>query len=239
MIQVKRGKTSNWMKQETPLADGQPGYDRERNKLKIGDGKRSWNELPDASGVSADTVLMPESKAKEVEAAKQAAIKTLGPVGSLVLAALNKEDKPIFTYGTESPDENTVGKVYLQYYDSEPEVDYVVDWGINGIWTYQKWHSGIAKCWGTLKVKTAVDKPFESIALFSNRADISSVSYPLTFDKIPTETASLQTPGGLVWLASKLSNTTKTTATYNIISVDSLTNTANYSINLHVEGFWK
>lgn len=28
------------------------------------------------------------------------------------------------------------------------EVDYVVDEGIDGIWTYRKWASGIAECWG-------------------------------------------------------------------------------------------
>ena len=29
MIQIKRGKTANWKKQTTPLADGQPGYDKD------------------------------------------------------------------------------------------------------------------------------------------------------------------------------------------------------------------
>ena len=28
-------------------------------------------------------------------------------------------------------------------------VDYVVEEGTSGIWTYRKWNSGIAECWGT------------------------------------------------------------------------------------------
>ena len=30
--------------------------------------------------------------------------------------------------------------------------DYVVEQGINGIWTYRKWNSGIAECWGRMSV---------------------------------------------------------------------------------------
>ena len=28
-------------------------------------------------------------------------------------------------------------------------VDYIVEQGTSGIWTYRKWNSGIAECWGT------------------------------------------------------------------------------------------
>ena len=27
--------------------------------------------------------------------------------------------------------------------------DYVIETGTSGIWTYRKWNSGIAECWGT------------------------------------------------------------------------------------------
>ena len=33
-------------------------------------------------------------------------------------------------------------------------VDYIVEQGTSGIWTYRKWNSGIAECWGMQK-KTA------------------------------------------------------------------------------------
>ena len=31
-------------------------------------------------------------------------------------------------------------------------VDYVVEQGTSGIWTYRKWNSGIAECWGQTSV---------------------------------------------------------------------------------------
>lgn len=31
-------------------------------------------------------------------------------------------------------------------------VDYVVETGTSGIWTYRKWKSGIAECWGKISV---------------------------------------------------------------------------------------
>ncbi len=48
-------------------------------------------------------------------------------------------------------------------------VDYIAEEGTSGIWTYRKWSSGIAECWGlhdttaasTGNIATAVDYPFE------------------------------------------------------------------------------
>lgn len=46
MIQFKRGKTASWATQTEPLADGQPGYDKDTHELKIGDGTTSFANLP-------------------------------------------------------------------------------------------------------------------------------------------------------------------------------------------------
>ena len=47
---------------------------------------------------------------------------------------------------TEAPN----GTVWLQYGNTwvEEAADYVVEHGKSGIWTYRKWNSGIAECWG-------------------------------------------------------------------------------------------
>lgn len=34
------------------------------------------------------------------------------------------------------------------YINSSPVVDHIVEQGTKGIWTYRKWESGIAECWG-------------------------------------------------------------------------------------------
>lgn len=217
MIKFKRGKTTTWKKRTVPLADGQPGYDKEKHRLKIGDGQHLWSELPNV-GLSAEDILKEEAKAKEDY-------------------AKDKEDRAIFTYGSENPDEDTVGRVYLQHYDSEPEVDYIVSYGVDGIWTYQKWHSGIVKCWGNLDVDKSIQSVFEESKLYYSEAT-SKVSYPVKFSTTPSETATIRSTGNLVWLASKNNNTVSESATYTIISPDKQSN-AKYKIMLQVYGFCK
>lgn len=219
MIQFKRGSTKNWRAAKTTLASGQPGYDKDKHKLKIGDGKTSWESLPYVGGLSAEEILSSEKEAKSRQGA-------------------DAEDKTIITYGTEAPDKNTVGQLYLQQYDAEPEVDYVVSSGISGIWSYQKWKSGIAKCWCTLTLTTNIQNAFEGIELFHDNK-MKSVKYPLTFKDVPSETATLQSPGAIAWLASKSKNTTSASGVYTIISPDKQSTNAIYNISLQVEGSWR
>ena len=219
MIQIKRGKTKNWRSSKIKLASGQPGYDKDKHKLKIGDGETSWQDLPYASGLSAKEILDSESSAK-------------------VKNKADSEDKTIFTYGTDLPTNDTVGQVYLQYSEVDPEVDYVIKAGIDGIWTYQQWKSGIAKCWGTLKLTANIQTSIESVSLFYDNS-MTAVSYPFTFKEIPAETVTLQSSNGIIWLAGKKKNTKNKSGTYTLLSVDEQASNANYYISLHVEGFWK
>ena len=204
MIQIKRGKTKNWLKSIKPLADGQPGYDKDKAKLKIGDGKSSWDKLPYASGLSADEIIESESNAK----AKK---------------LLDSETQVLVTYGTELPNKDTIGQVYLQQYDADPETDYIISYGIDGIWTYQIWKSGIAKCWGTLQHTTAVENIFYSGALYYDNILMPKINYPIPFLSAPTEYASIQSNNVIVWLASKEKNTKTQTGSYRIISPDKQT----------------
>ena len=219
MIKFRRGTTKSWRKTKEILASGQPGYDKDKHKIKVGDGAKSWSELPYASGLFADEILNSEKAAKDRFKA-------------------DSEDKTLITYGTEAPDKDTVGKLYLQQYEVEPETDYIVSSGIDGIWTYQKWKSGIAKCWGTVELDTDVQNAFEGIELFHDNK-MKSIKYPFTFKNVPCETTTIQSPGGLVWLANKSKNTKSTSGVYTIISPDKQLTKAVYNISLHVEGLWR
>ena len=219
MIQFKRGETKNWRKQKNPLAAGQPGYDKIKHKLKIGDGKSSWGDLPYVSGLSEKDIFNSEKDAK-------------------TRSKSDPEDTAIITYGTEDPDKDTVGQLYLQYYNADPEVDYVVSSGVNGIWTYQKWNSGIAKCFCSFEHATSLQSAVGN-TLYLNSTAVQKIDYPFIFKDIPSETATVQSPGGLVWLATtKGLNTTEQTAIYNIVSPDKQNN-ATYRISIQVEGYWK
>lgn len=234
MIQFKRGKSLSWHVQKKPLADGQPGYDKDRKKIKIGDGKHSWSELPDASGLKADEILDSEANAK-VKVLERAALR---PISTLLGKLFHKDDRTLFTYGTEAPDENTIGQVYFQHYDAEPEVDYIVEYGTQGIWQYQKYRSGFARCWGTAEITTDMINTFENSGLFSSKETLNSFEYPFTFLEQPHEVASVISKGGVVWLANTAQNSTTETATYLLLSIDELSD-AVYRLTFNVEGFWR
>ena len=216
MIQFRRGSTKAWKDKKTPtLAAGQPGYDKEKHIIKVGDGKSSWEELPSASGLDAKEILYSEADAKK-----------------------EKLDT-LFTYGEAAPNKNTIGQVYLQHYESEPEADYVISSGVNKGWTYQKWKSGIARCWGTFELTTNIQSSLDN-GLYQSSSNLSEITYPFSFIDVPSESASLQSPGTLVWLSAvKKMNTEKHSAIYSVISPDKAVNTAVYKITLQIEGFWR
>lgn len=142
------------------LSNGQPGYDRRTHKLKIGDGKSTWQELPNVGGLDYDQVLDAEKKAK-------------------IRQVINPTDRTVFTYGEEDLDKFTVGQVYLQQYDGPPEADYVTEFGISGIWQYRKWRSGFAECWGNIVQEgfsttfNAVDYPFAFTRISSEAPEVA------------------------------------------------------------------
>jgi len=218
MIQIKRGRTSKWRSTETSLAPGQPGYDKDKHKIKIGDGNTLWADLPYASGLFANEILDSETAAKDKK-------------------KKDAEDLTLITYGTETPNEKTTGQVYLQQID-EPEVDYVIASGTTKEgWTYQKWKSGIAKCWCNHSFRTTVK---ELLELFYRSATTGGIAYPFTFEYVPTETATIQSSGGQVLLANSSANTKTTSGTYAIISLaGEISDDADYRISIQVEGFWR
>lgn len=45
-LQFKRDTAANWFMKNPLLAPGEPGFELNTGKLKIGDGNRNWNDLP-------------------------------------------------------------------------------------------------------------------------------------------------------------------------------------------------
>ena len=217
MIKFRRGSTQRWRNSKTPkLEAGQPGYDKNKNKIKIGDGKKLWEELPYASGLFAEEILDSEKDAKD---------KLLK----------DSEDTTLITYGTKAPDKDTVGQIYLQQI-TEPEVDYVIESGTKNGWTYQKLKSGIAKCWCNYSFTTTVQ---EHLELFCRSTSFGGIGYPFDFIGTPTETAMIQSSSGQVLLVNSSANTIKASGTYAIVSLVGEISSANYRISIQVEGFWR
>lgn len=214
MIQFRRGTTQKWAAADainSKLASGQPGYDKDKHKLKVGDGTSKWSELPYASGLFEQEVLDSESNAKArlISDPKEAAV---------------------ITYGTAAPNADTVGKLYLQ----QSNADHIVESGTTDGWIYQIYNSGIMKCFGTFKVQLDVTDSIEGTGLYCDNGSFKK-TYPKTFTSVPAETATVHSTSGIAWVANKSTNTETSSGTYTIVSPTSINN-AEYSISIHVEG---
>jgi hypothetical protein len=220
MIKIKRGSSKNWSKLTTPLADGQPGYDRESGQLKIGDGKTPWKDLPDAGGLRANKIFSSEADAKAIKAE-------------------DKQYSAIITFGKDDPDENTVGQLYLQQLDIEPEADRIISWGVNRGWTYRKWRSGIAECWCRYELTTSLNTSLDDSALFFNDTLMRELEYPISFTELPVETVTLQCGSAGVLLVTSSANSTDKSASYRLASFVKTTEARKFYFMFHVTGYWR
>jgi hypothetical protein len=49
-IQLRRGTAAQWVSSNPTLAAGEPGFETDTGKFKIGDGSTNWNTLTYAGG---------------------------------------------------------------------------------------------------------------------------------------------------------------------------------------------
>ena len=71
------------------------------------------------------------------------------------------------------------------YFNNNRMADFVVEQGTSGIWTYRKWNSGIAECWGTQRMLTATTSVWG--ALYASDKVSPVINYPFTFIEVPQE----------------------------------------------------
>ena len=214
MIKFRRGKTNSWRNTKTKLAAGQPGYDKDKHKIKVGDGEKLWSDLPYASGLFAEEILDSEANAKTKKAA-------------------DAEDITLITYGLDEPDQNTVGQIYLQQASNS---DYIIEAGTKNGWTYQIYASGLMKCSSNFTIEANIIDSIENTGLFCANGSFSR-AYPKDFKSVPTEIASLRGANGISWLATNGINTISSTGSYTIISPTSQSGI--YAISISVEGIIK
>lgn len=53
-IQLRRGTAAFWTDENPVLHQGEPGFESDTGKLKIGDGETFWRELPYFTGLELD-----------------------------------------------------------------------------------------------------------------------------------------------------------------------------------------
>lgn len=78
--------------------------------------------------------------------------------------------------------------------------DYIVEQGTSGIWTYRKWKSGIAECWGNKFVSFNAKEAWGEV--YTHSGCFPSVLYPFAFIDIPNVVASPIVNGWNFWLGT-------------------------------------
>lgn len=82
--------------------------------------------------------------------------------------------------------------------DGSQLVDFVVQAGASGIWTYRKWASGIAECWGTVAPAAhSITTAWGSLFIKDNA--IARTSYPFSFTDVPVVSMTLYNTSGNCW----------------------------------------
>ena len=130
-------------------------------------------------------------------------------------------------------DDNTLEKL---------SVDYIVERATSGIWTYEKWASGIAKCWG--RIDGNIDTmTTEWGNLYVKNNPFDRVNYPFEFIERPIENAIISTTQNAVSTFVESGglgiNTTTETAKYNAFRPTSVETEVEFSIVYDVKGRWK
>lgn len=111
--------------------------------------------------------------------------------------------------------------------------NYVVEWGIEGAWVYQKWANGIAECW----CETTITTPVQNTLGYTYYAPDVTVNFPSgLFIKTPIMNISGGGNYGVdLWtITSKTKDSVKVRVTYPV------THGSNgWETDIIVKGWWK
>lgn len=121
--------------------------------------------------------------------------------------------------------------------DGQPLIDFIVEQGTSGIWTYRKWNSGIAECWGTTSEITITGcETWGSIYIADGV--ITEQTYPFNFIEIPKCTITPKLVSYNFWIYPFKKGTVSNTGKYSIARGS---NASNFAIqaDLYVIGKWK
>lgn len=111
-------------------------------------------------------------------------------------------------------------------------VDYIVEQGTSGIWTYRKWNSGIAECWclyvGSIAVTTA------SAGYGGYRSNQIDIDFPFTFTQTPSITATIASGSSGAWINNVAGSGSSKVGFY--LSSSQSNAAANRAVSIHVIG---
>lgn len=122
--------------------------------------------------------------------------------------------------------------------------NHIVEFGTSGIWTYEKYADGTAKCWGTALVEETTFTTTWGNLYYADDY-LSAVNYPFEFAERPQEIVTARTESCAVWVYSNSNlagggmNTTTATANYDACRPITITTPQNIYYDFYVIGKWK
>lgn len=112
--------------------------------------------------------------------------------------------------------------------------DYIVEEGASGIWTYRKWASGIAECWGIYSTTASPYTTWNNM----NGYQSGTLNFPSgLFISRPIPAFSGRVGSGFAVTGTQTGSLTSTSSNYFIVSSSSGSQTTEFFIN--VVGLWK
>lgn len=118
-------------------------------------------------------------------------------------------------------------------------VDYIVEEGTEGIWTYRKWNSGIAECWGIASSTTAF--AVWTAPIYYGTTSVAENFPTDLFNSVPNLNVSMRATGADVWVGSSSSGglTATNTGQYYPLRVGSSGSSVPYRTYFCAKGRWK
>ena len=111
---------------------------------------------------------------------------------------------------------------------SDATVDYIVEQGSSGIWTYRKWASGVAECWGYSDMASSA---FTATGSVYYRTFNTAFSFPFTFKTRP-----------YVWTSTWMGNvggtaiSALTTSTVNVTVLSAVSSARAPRVHIYAKG---
>lgn len=115
--------------------------------------------------------------------------------------------------------------------------DYIIEQGSSGIWTYQKWASGIAKCWGRVEIETTIQTASGSIF---RGDDTYSYDFPFAFAEPPVCSVDVEANYACWGVTSgKIETTTTHTRGVMLYRMTAINDTVAAKLIFNIYGKWK
>lgn len=174
-----------------------------------------------------------------------------GYIGSQYSNIVEKENSWRYTtdvQGGNQPHNNMQPYIVMRYFITTGKgdpvsginpADYVMEWGKTGIWTWRKYASGLAECWGSTTFDSGSSWPTWGEIYYSTNSS-GNIEYPFEFIEPPAEQVTLGQANLDLWLIQSIGNSkTATGSYYGGRSTSANQTNVDIYVDFYVVGEWK